>query len=185
MTAAVAAVRPRAGIRVTKSRQVLLLLGTAAVIYVLAQLLFPTTFTRPYDPDAGLFDWLNGVRDWIESLTDGPFFAYFITPIRVSLNWLVDLVTSWLTTIGWTGIAAIAAALGLVFVTWRTALAVTAALLLIGVMGLWSLTMITLGQIVVAVVIRQGRIRRWPAAITALRTSGTFSGMRLAKLCSR
>ena len=32
------------------------------IVYVLAQLLFPTAFTRPYDPDAGLFSWLNGVQ---------------------------------------------------------------------------------------------------------------------------
>ena len=156
MTAAATAVRPRAGVRLTKSRQVLLLLVTAAVVYVLAQLFFPTRFTRPYDPDAGLFDWLNGVRDWIEGQTKGPFFEYFITPVRTVLTWVVDLVTGWLNAIGWTGVAAITAALGLVFVTWRTALALTAAFVLIGLMGLWSGTIITLGQVVVAVVVALG-----------------------------
>ena len=153
MTAAAMAVRPRAGIRLSKTRQLLLLLATAAVVYVLSQLLFPDAFTRPYDPDAGLFAWLNSVRDWVENNSTGPFFVYVIDPIRVSLNWLVAFVTGWLTTIGWTGVIAIAAALGLVFVTWRTAIAVTAAFLLIGLLGLWNDTMITLGQVIVAVVV--------------------------------
>jgi len=153
MTAAAAAVRPRAGIRLTKNRQILLLLGSAAVVYVLAQLLFPTAFTRPYDPAAALFDWLNGVRDWIEAQSNGPFFVYVIDPIRVSLNWLVATVTGVLTGIGWTGVIAIGGALGLMFVTWRTAVAVALAFTLIGLLGLWNDTMITLGQVIVAVAV--------------------------------
>ncbi len=152
MTAVAAAVRPRAGIRLSKTRQVLLLLAGAAVVWAVFQLAFPTAFTRPYDPDAALFGWLNGVRDWVENQNNGPFFVYFITPIRQILDWLVQVVTGLLNGIGWTGVIAIGAALGLVFVTWRTAIAVAAAFLLIGVMGLWSDTMITLGQVVVAVV---------------------------------
>ncbi len=153
MTSAAVAVRPRAGFRLTKTRQVLLLLASAAVVYVLAQILFPTAFTQPYDPSAPLFDWLNGVRDWIEAQSNGPFFVYVIDPLRVGLTWLVVTGTSWLNAIGWTGVIAIGGALGLMFVTWRTALAVTLALVLIGLMGLWSDTMITLGQVVVAVLL--------------------------------
>lgn len=153
MTAAVATIRPRVGIRLSKTRQVVLLLVAVAVLWALAQVVIPTAFTRPYDPDAALFDWLNGVRDWVENQSNGPFFAYFLDPIRLALNWLVDVVTYWLTAIGWTGVLAIGAALGLVFVTWRTALAVAAAFLMIGLMGLWADTVITLGQVVVAVLI--------------------------------
>ena len=153
MTAAAAAVRPRPGIRLTKNRQVLLLLGGAAIVFVLSQIFFPTAFTSPYDPAAPLFDWLNGVRDWIEGQANGPFFVYVINPIRMSLTWLVLTVTSWLTGIGWTGVIAIGGALGLIFVTWRTALAVTLAFALIGLLGLWNDTMITLGQVIVAVVV--------------------------------
>ena len=50
-------------------------------------------FVRPYDPDAALFNWLNGVRDWLEANRTGPLFVYVINPIRVSLNCLVTLVT--------------------------------------------------------------------------------------------
>jgi glycine betaine/proline transport system permease protein len=153
MTAVAAATPARVGIRLSKPRQVLLLLVGAAVVYVVSQQLVPTAFTRPYDPDAALFSSLNGVRDWIENQSTGPFFAYFIDPIRLALNWLVDVVTNGLTAIGWLGVLAIGTALGLVFVTWRTALAVAAAFLVVGLMGLWGDTMITLGQVVVAVAV--------------------------------
>lgn len=156
MTAAAAAVRPRAGIRLTKTRQVLLLLATAAVVYVLAQLFFPKAFTRPYDPDADLFSWLNGVRDWVESLANGPFFKYFITPIRQALTWFVGVITSWLVAVGWLGIVSIGGALGLMFVTWRTAVAVVAAFVLMGLMGLWDPMVITLGLVVTAVLVALG-----------------------------
>jgi glycine betaine/proline transport system permease protein len=156
MTAAAAAVRPRAGIRLTKNRQILLLLASAALVYVLARLLFPTTFTRPYDPDAGLFSWLNGVRDWVESLANGPFFTYFITPIRTALNWLVSVITSWIVAVGWLGIVSIGGALGLMFVTWRTALAVCLAFILVGLMGLWDPLTITLGEVLVSVLVALG-----------------------------
>lgn len=151
MTAIAAAVRPGAGIHLTKARQVLLLLAAAAVVYLIAQLLFPTLFTRPYDPDAGLFDWLNGVRNWIEDNSTGPFFVYVVNPVRLGLNWLVALFTGWLTAAGWTGVMGTGAALALAFATWRTALGVTAAFVLIGLLGLWGSTMITLGQVLVAV----------------------------------
>jgi len=156
MTAAAAAVRPSAGFRLSKTRQLLILLGTAAVVYVLAQVFFPERFLRPYDPAADFFSFLNSLRDWLEDNRSGPFFAYFIDPIRVSLNSLVALVTGWLNAIGWTGVIAIGAALGFVFVTWRTAVAVAAAFFLIGLLGLWTDTMVTLGQMVVAVLLALG-----------------------------
>lgn len=138
--------------RVTKGRQLLVLVAVTAALYLLVQ----GTFTRPFDPNAGLFNSLNDVRNWLEASLGSPFFVYLINPTRVSLNWLVDAVTSWLIAVGWTGIVAIAGALGLVFVTWRTAVGVVAALVLIGLLGLWNDTMVTLGQVIVAVVLALG-----------------------------
>ena len=149
MTAAAVAIRRPVGIRLSKTRQLLLLLAAAAVLY----LVFQGMFVRPYDPDAALFNWLNGVRDWLEANRSGPFFVIVINPIRVSLNFLVTVVTDGLTAIGWTGVVAIGAALGLVFVTWRTALLVAGAFIVIGLLSLWNSTMVTLGQMLVAVAI--------------------------------
>lgn len=153
MTAAAVAARPRAGIRLSKPRQLLILVASFAILFVLAQLLIPGQFTQPYDLAAPLFAWINGIRDWLEDNSTGPFFVYVIDPIRLSLNWLVAVTVYWLGYIGWLGVTAIGVALGLMFVTWRTALAVAAAFLLIGAMGLWNATMITLSQVVVAVLI--------------------------------
>ncbi len=42
-------------------------------------LVFQGMFVRPYDPDAALFNWLNGVRDWLETNRSGPFFVWSST----------------------------------------------------------------------------------------------------------
>ncbi len=143
---AVAAARPME-IRLSKGRLILLLSAVAAVLYIAAN----GVMTLPYDSQTPLFGSLNAFRDWMIANRTAWFFVFFFTPVRVATAGMVDFVTGWLNTFGWLGITAVAGALGLVFVSWRTGLAVALALVLVGLLGLWDATMVTLGQMVVAV----------------------------------
>ena len=145
---AVAAVRRRPlEVRLTKGRAILLLVAGFAALFLLLR----GTATLPLDTDAPLFRSLNGVQDWFRANSKAWFFAFFFTPVRTGITGFVGFVTSGLTAAGWVGITSIAGALGLVFVTWRTGLLVAGAVLMIGLLGLWDPTMVTLAQMIVAV----------------------------------
>jgi glycine betaine/proline transport system permease protein len=147
---AVAATRRRpVDLRLTKGRAVVALFAVAAVVY----LAFQGRFTLPLDTQSDLFSRLNDVRDWLVANNKAWFFTLFFTPIRTGLNGIVGFVTNGLVAAGWLGILAVGGSLGLVFVTWRTALLVAGAFLVIALLGLWDATMITLGQMIVAVAI--------------------------------
>jgi glycine betaine/proline transport system permease protein len=143
---AVAARRPFRP-RLTKSRYALVLLLAFAVLFVLLR----GSMTLPLDSQASLFTTLTDFKNWMLANQKSWFFALFFTPIRTGTAGLVGFVTGWLTTVGWVGITAVAGALGFTFVTWRTGLAVAAAMLGIGLLGMWDATMTTLGQMLVAV----------------------------------
>jgi glycine betaine/proline transport system permease protein len=147
MTAVAAARRRPMEIRLSKGRSVILLTAVFAVLFALLNGLM----TLPLDTQSPLFLTLNDFRNWLISNRTAWYFTFFFTPVRVGAAALVDFVTGWLTTFGWLGITAIAGALGLAFVTWRTGLAVAIAMVLIGLLGLWDPTMVTLGQMIVAV----------------------------------
>ena len=147
MTAVAAVGRRPMEVRLSKGRAILLLSAAVAVLYMLAN----GFLTLPLDSQAPLFLALNNFRDWMIANRTAWFFVFFFTPVRVATAGMVDFVTGWLTTFGWLGIAAVAGALGLVFVTWRTGVAVASALVLVGLLGLWGATMVTLGQMIVAV----------------------------------
>ena len=147
MTAVAAARRRPMEIRLSKGRSIVLLTAVFAVLFVLLNGLL----TLPLDTQSPLFLALNNFRDWLISNRTAWFFTFFFTPVRVGAAALVDFVTGWLNTFGWLGITAIAGALGLAFVTWRTGFAVALAMVLVGLLGLWDPTMVTLGQMIVAV----------------------------------
>lgn len=147
MTAVAAARRRPMEIRLSKGRSILLLTAGFAVLFALLN----GVMTLPLDTQSPLFLALNDFRNWLISNRTAWFFTFFFTPVRVGAASLVGFVTGWLTTFGWLGIAAVAGALGLAFVTWRTGLAVALAMVLIGLLGLWDPTMVTLGQMIVAV----------------------------------
>ncbi len=149
MTAIALAARRPAQLRLTKGRAIAVLLGAAAVVYVV----FQGSFQLPLDTETSLFQRLNDVRDWFNVNRDAPLFAVLITPLRQAIDTLVVATTGVLTAVGWLGITAVAGALGLMLVTWRTALLVAGALVLIALMGLWDATIVTLGQVIVAVAI--------------------------------
>jgi len=146
VTAAAVTARREPRIRLSKSRQLALLLGITAVLFVI----FQGQFLQPYDPDAALFAFFNGVRDWLDANADAWIFAW-ILPFRTLLNWGVEVTNGVLLAVGWTGVILTTLALGVASVTLRTGLALALAFLLIGAFGLWDATMLTLAQVLVAV----------------------------------
>lgn len=146
MTAASLVVRHQPRIHLSRSRQIILLLGVTAVLFVILQ----GQFLQPYDPDAGIFKLFNGIRDWLRDNNDAWFFAW-IVPVRTFINWAVETGVDLLAAIGWTGVVAVTFALGLATVSWRTGVALALAFVLIGALGLWDPTMVTLSQVLVAV----------------------------------
>ena len=148
MTAAVAAIRRPAGIGLSQTRRIALLLGAFAVLFVI----FQGQFLQPYNADADIFKFFNGIRDWLRDNNDAWYFAW-IVPVRTAINWAVETGVALLVAIGWTGVVAVTFALGLATVSWRTATALALAFVLIGALGLWDPTMVTLSQVLVAVAV--------------------------------
>ena len=141
MTAIGVAFRSRT--EIAPSRGVLLagLAAAAAVLY----LVFQGTSPLEHRDDAPLFLTLNGVRDWVDAnRTVNPIFLYVLGPIRTGIEWLDDALTFAFAHVNWLTLTAIAGALGLALVTWRTALLVVGSLLVIGLFGLWTETTQTL-----------------------------------------
>lgn len=149
MTAAAASLgRLTGAFSLGRTTQLALLFAGSAVLY----LLFQGTGLLPHHDDAPLFLSLNGVRDWVsDNRTVNPVFLYVFGPLRAGIDLLLDAVTFVFDHLSWIGELAIGGALGLAFVTWRTALLVVGALLFIGVVGLWTETFQTLDLVLSAV----------------------------------
>lgn len=148
MTAASIAIARRAELRISKGGQLALLLGVAAVVY----LVFRGQWTLPFNDDNGWFRFLNSIRDWINvNRGIGPFFVYVIDPIREGISALVDACLYVLDSMSWIGVTAIFGALAFAFVSWRTALLVVGSFFAFGLLGLWEATMETLALVLAAV----------------------------------
>jgi glycine betaine/proline transport system permease protein len=148
VTAASLSLVRRGELQLSKSQQVALLLVVSAVLWVA----FRGRWTLPYNDDTPLFQFFNDIRAWIDTnRSTGPFFVYVIEPIRLGITALVDACEQVLVTLGWVGVTAIFTALGLVFVSWRTALLVLVSFLMFGLLGLWVATMETLALVAAAV----------------------------------
>src|SRR5438128_32745 len=140
MTAVPIALRGRPEIALTRGVQLAILFVGAAILYVALQ----GRWTLEHNDDAPLFQTLNGVRDWVDAnRTVNPVFVYVLGPVRDGIGWLDDALTFVFAHLNWAGLTAIVAALGLAFVTWRTALLVAGSLLAIGLLGLWTETVQT------------------------------------------
>ncbi len=150
MTAVPVALARRPDVRLSRAAAFVLLLAAGALLYVL----FQGQQSLAFDGQNDLFSFFNSIRDWFTAnRTTAPIFVYAIEPIRVAVKWLVEEYTAVLTALGWIGVTAIGGALGLVFVTWRTALLVVGAFLVIGLLGLWVAMVDTLGLILAAVML--------------------------------
>ncbi len=148
MTAASLPLVRRGELRLSKPQQLALLLGVSGLLW----LAFRGQWTLPYNDDTPVFQFFNDIRTWIDiNRGSGPFFVYVIDPIRQFVASLVDISTYVLESMSWIGVTAVFAALGLIFVSWRTALLVLVSFLMFGLLGLWQATMETLALVVAAV----------------------------------
>jgi glycine betaine/proline transport system permease protein len=113
-------------------------LGLLALVAAVLYLVFRGTGTLPHHDDADLFVKLNGFRDWVDAnRTINPVFLYVFGPIRTGIDLLNDGLTFLFKDLSWVGFLAVASALGLALVSWRTALVVAISLVVIGLFGLW------------------------------------------------
>jgi glycine betaine/proline transport system permease protein len=150
MTAIAVPVGRRAEIRLTKGVQLAILFGIAAALYAILR----GQWTLAHANDAPIFLSINDIRDTVDAnrLTS-PVFVYLFNPIRQAIGLLVDVFSFVLESVSWIGVTAIAGAMGLVFVTWRTCLLVVASFFAFGLLGLWEETVQTLALTMAAVVI--------------------------------
>ncbi len=88
---------------------------------------------------------LNRMDHWI--------FNGVFDPIASSIDASVDAVSWTLETVGWSGVLALTAVIGLATGGHRAGLLATASMAGVGVVGYWDLTMITLSMMIVGIVI--------------------------------
>jgi glycine betaine/proline transport system permease protein len=143
----------------------------AAILY----LIFSGQWTIPFDSDYPLFTTLNEARDWID-LNRSSFVV--LDAIREGIGGLVGTFDNAIQLLGWPGVIAVAGALGAVFGGWRLALLAAGGFAAIGILGLWESAMLTLSQMLAAVLISiivgvplgiiAGRSRRFRTFITPI-----------------
>ncbi len=146
-----------------------------AAVAVVLYLIFSGQWTLPFNAEYPLFTTLNEVRDWIDANR-----ASFVVldGIRQGIGALVDGISNLLGLLGWPGVLAVAGALGAIFGGWRLALLAAGGFAALGVLGLWESSMLTLAQMLAAVLISvivgvplgiiAGRSRRFSAFITPI-----------------
>ncbi len=128
-------------------------LGVAAVIlYVL----FEGTGTQPRSNTSPFFSALNDLRDTVRDNRDNPVFVVLFTVPRVGIDALVDALTAVLRIVGWPGLIAVFATIGLAAGGWRLAIGAAIGIAAVGFMGLWDASVDTLGAIIAAVSISFG-----------------------------
>jgi glycine betaine/proline transport system permease protein len=120
----------------------------AIVIY----LLFRGQWTLPYENDTPVFDAGNAFRDWIGDLRrENPLVALVLGGIRSVVGWLVEGTIGVLVGLGWPAVLAISTLIGYAAGGWRTAVLALSGFVVIGALGLWELSMETLGVTLAAV----------------------------------
>lgn len=108
----------------------------------------PAKFDNHIQPAARrMYAWitLNRMDHWI--------FNGVFDPIASAIDASVNAVSWTLETIGWSGVLALTAVIGLATGGHRAALFATASMAGVGVVGYWDLTMITLSMMIVGIVI--------------------------------
>jgi glycine betaine/proline transport system permease protein len=148
-----------------------------AVLVTALYLLLRGQAALPHEEDTQTFRALNGVRDWVDAnRTTSAVFVFIVNVIRQGVAGLVALILALLDGLGWVGVLAVAASIGLASGGRRIALLAMGGLVSLGVLGLWEESIDTLGLTLAAVVLSlaigiplgivAGRSDRFSRAIT-------------------
>ncbi|MEO8468214.1 MAG: ABC transporter permease subunit [Chloroflexota bacterium] len=132
------------------SRRTLALLLAAA--FAVLFMLFRGQGTLPHNEGAASFQIFNGVRDWVsDNRLTNPFLVVFAGVTRAVIAVIVDASIAILHGIGWPGVTLLAAAAGTAAGGRRLGLLALTGCLSLGVLGLWSAGMDTIGLTFAAV----------------------------------
>ena len=127
-------------------------LWAAATVAVLALgvILFSGGF-----PDALVVDAakpFNAFSDWvITHQRTSPLFVYFLVPLKDGINSTVDQLQLELARMTWLGVTVTVAAIAGLLAGWRMAVVAAAGFIALGLLGLWSDSLITLTLVLVSV----------------------------------
>ncbi len=147
MTAVAFPARLRVDPRESRRIAVLLLVVAAVVLY----LLFRGTGTLPISEDSPVFRTLTDARNTIRD--DRPPLLEAIGSLKGPVGALANGIINTLQYIGWLGVVGLATAVGWLTGGWRLALLALAGLMAVGALGLWDLSMATLGLTAAAVIL--------------------------------
>ena len=103
--------------------------------------------------DIGFQKWVRDRYLWTVENSDHWIFASVFEPIGSVIDWLVRSAAEVLTWLRWPGVLAIGATIAWRTGGWRASSATAAALLGVGVLGVWEPAMVTLAVMLVAVTI--------------------------------
>jgi len=123
-------------------RAIALALGALAVVI---WIVFRGQLTLPHNDDYGLFNWLNGLKEWVDQNRS------VLAPVRAFIAGLVTFFDDVLASLGWPGVIGVAAAIGFFFGGLLPALLATIGFSLLGMMGLWDDSMAVLSMMIAAV----------------------------------
>ena len=127
---------------------VALVIGGAGLFVV-----FRNTSLLPIDQSNPLFLAINDIRDWIRDNYNTSPVLRILSLIREPVGWLTDSIIALIAYVGWLGVIAFGAGFGWLVGGWRYGLLAISGLLALGALGLWDLSMATLGLTVSAVII--------------------------------
>jgi glycine betaine/proline transport system permease protein len=125
-----------------------------AVVAVALYLLFRDQWTLPYERGGTVAQAGNDLRDTIGELSrTNPIVGFVLGGARAAVAWLVSSITGLLTALGWPGLIAVSALIAYAAGTWRTAALAVSGFLVIGALGLWQSSVLTLGLTLAAVLL--------------------------------
>jgi glycine betaine/proline transport system permease protein len=122
----------------------------AVVVAIAIGLQLNPGFPERFVVDVGKF--FDGFQEWvIENQATSPVFIYFLTPIKVAADTLLDVTINILNRMTFLGVIVGAAALASLVAGWRLGIVAVAGFSVMGLLGLWESSMETLALIFVSV----------------------------------
>lgn len=131
-------------------RRRLLWLGIVIALAALGIVLFSGGYPAPLSVDAARP--FNAFNDWvITHQRTNPLFVSFLNPLSNGINATVNDLQLALSRMTWLGLTVTAAAIAGVLAGWRMALLSAVGFLLLGALGLWNDSLVTLSLVLVSV----------------------------------